>query len=260
MNKNKIRCKILDDEVDLMCYSADSSDIEKTPKLVVIPRTTEDVACAVKFAGENNLNIIEIRFPFNNHNDEDQIKKGILYMISSLCLNCEVKFFLGGHSYNYLFDYRNQDIVLSSKINRTLNYINNNYYDKITLERAAKEVNLNKFHLSKKFSSETGISFKRYLCYHRLYRASKVLRSYKNITVTKVCFEVGFGDLSNFIRQFKNFFGCSPKKFMNCNINPQICDYKKGSFFRVDNGNELDKFSHYFKFPLRFLCYLKRQE
>ena len=58
MNKNKIKCKILDDEVDLMCYSADSSDIEKTPKLVVIPEKTEDVSCAVEFACENDLQII----------------------------------------------------------------------------------------------------------------------------------------------------------------------------------------------------------
>lgn len=62
------------------------------------------------------------------------------------------------------------------------------------------------------FSKEYGESPGEWLVSNRLDYAADLLRS-SDLSVTEVCFESGFGDLSNFIRAFGRHFDKTPKQF-----------------------------------------------
>ena len=65
---------------------------------------------------------------------------------------------------------------------------------------------------SRLFRQRTGMNFVRYVNRLRLERACQLLMS-SGRTVTDICFEVGFNNVSNFNRQFLAYKGVSPSQF-----------------------------------------------
>lgn len=95
-----------------------------------------------------------------------------------------------------------------------LKYINDNYSKQITLKNCADYVCLTPEHLSKIFSLNTGITFSKYLTNLRLNKATELLINTTK-SVTEICFECGFGNLSHFLRLFTKIKGVSPLKYRN---------------------------------------------
>jgi AraC-like DNA-binding protein len=82
----------------------------------------------------------------------------------------------------------------------------------IELEDAADQAGLSPFHFLRLFSSVLGVSPHQYLVRSRLRHAAHRLAD-DNSPVTDVAFDVGFGDLSNFVRTFHRAAGVSPLRF-----------------------------------------------
>lgn len=82
----------------------------------------------------------------------------------------------------------------------------------IDLESAAAEVGLSSFHFLRLFSSVLGVTPHQYLIRSRLRRAARLLAD-DTRAITDIAFEVGFGDLSNFVRTFHRAAGVSPRTF-----------------------------------------------
>src|SRR6476469_6396117 len=82
----------------------------------------------------------------------------------------------------------------------------------IDLEHAAAEAGLSPFHFLRLFSSVLGVSPHQYLVRSRLRHAARLLADDER-PVTDVAYDVGFGDLSNFVRTFHRAAGVSPLKF-----------------------------------------------
>ncbi len=82
----------------------------------------------------------------------------------------------------------------------------------IELEVVAREVGLSAFHFLRLFSSVLGVTPHQYLVRSRLRRAARLLAE-SSLPVTEVAYEVGFGDLSNFVRTFHRAAGVSPRGF-----------------------------------------------
>lgn len=82
----------------------------------------------------------------------------------------------------------------------------------VDLARAAREVGLSPFHFLRLFSRVLGVTPHQYLVRSRLRRAARLLCDEER-SVTDVAMEVGFGDLSNFIRTFHRVAGVSPSGF-----------------------------------------------
>lgn len=99
-----------------------------------------------------------------------------------------------------------------------LKYINDNYQNQITLSSCAKYVSVTKEHLSKMFSLTTGITFSKYLSNLRINKACELLVT-TNKTVTEVCFDSGYGNLSHFLRVFTKNKGISPFKYKKLQSN-----------------------------------------
>jgi len=82
----------------------------------------------------------------------------------------------------------------------------------IDLESAAAEAGLSPFHFLRLFSKVLGVTPHQYLVRSRLRHAAHLLADGVP-SVTDVAFEVGFGDLSNFVRTFHRAAGIPPGGF-----------------------------------------------
>jgi AraC-like DNA-binding protein len=91
-------------------------------------------------------------------------------------------------------------------------FIEEHSADPVDLERAADQVGLSPFHFLRLFSGVLDVTPHQYLIRSRLRRAARLLAD-GAASVTDVAFEVGFGDLSNFIRSFHRAARVSPRAF-----------------------------------------------
>jgi len=82
----------------------------------------------------------------------------------------------------------------------------------IGLEAAAKQAGLSPFHFLRIFSKVLGVTPHQYLVRSRLKHAAKLLAQ-EETPVTDVALDVGFADLSNFVRTFRRAAGVSPRGF-----------------------------------------------
>lgn len=82
----------------------------------------------------------------------------------------------------------------------------------IDLDSAASEVGLSSFHFLRLFTKVLGVTPHQYLVRSRLRRAARLLAD-DTRSITDVALDVGFADLSNFVRTFHRAAGVSPRRF-----------------------------------------------
>ncbi|WP_437815497.1 helix-turn-helix transcriptional regulator [Sorangium sp. So ce1078] len=85
-------------------------------------------------------------------------------------------------------------------------------HEPIDLEGAAREVGLSPFHFLRLFARVLGVTPHQYLVRARLRRAARLLADSAR-SITDIALDVGFGDLSNFVRTFHRAAGVSPRGF-----------------------------------------------
>jgi AraC-like DNA-binding protein len=91
-------------------------------------------------------------------------------------------------------------------------WIDAHSHQEIDLEQAAGQAGISPFHFLRLFSSVLGVTPHQYLVRSRLRHAARLLAD-NDIPVTDVAYDVGFGDLSNFVRTFHRAAGVSPRRF-----------------------------------------------
>jgi len=82
----------------------------------------------------------------------------------------------------------------------------------IDLNDAAAEAGVSPFHFLRLFAAVLGVTPHQYLVRLRLRHAARLLAE-DDRDVTEVAYDVGFNDLSNFVRSFHRAAGASPLKF-----------------------------------------------
>jgi AraC-like DNA-binding protein len=87
----------------------------------------------------------------------------------------------------------------------------------IDLEQAAAQTGLSPFHFLRLFSSVLGVTPHQYLVRSRLRHAARLLAD-DGISITDIAYDVGFGDLSNFVRTFHRAAGISPLRFRQVSL------------------------------------------
>jgi AraC-like DNA-binding protein len=85
-------------------------------------------------------------------------------------------------------------------------------HEQIDLESTARTVGLGPFHFLRTFAAVLGVTPHQYLLRARLRRAARLLADGER-PITDVALEVGFNDLSNFVRTFHRAAGVSPRRF-----------------------------------------------
>jgi AraC family transcriptional regulator len=91
-------------------------------------------------------------------------------------------------------------------------WIDENSHEPIDLDAAAAEAGLSAFHFLRLFRKVLGVTPHQYLVRSRLRHAARLLADSAK-PITDVAYEVGFGDLSNFVRTFHRAAGVSPRGF-----------------------------------------------
>jgi AraC-like DNA-binding protein len=82
----------------------------------------------------------------------------------------------------------------------------------IDLESAAGQAGISPFHFLRLFSGVLGVTPHQYLVRSRLRYAARLLVDEER-SITDIAYDVGFGDLSNFVRTFHRAAGVPPLKF-----------------------------------------------
>ena len=82
----------------------------------------------------------------------------------------------------------------------------------IDLEDAADQAGISPFHFLRLFSDVLGVTPHQYLVRSRLRHAARLLAD-DDSPITDIAYDVGFADLSNFVRTFHRAAGASPLKF-----------------------------------------------
>jgi AraC family transcriptional regulator len=80
-----------------------------------------------------------------------------------------------------------------------------------TLDRLARNAGMSAYHFARIFRELAGVPPHRYLIRRRLEAAAERLRD--GASVTGVCYEVGFGNLSHFIHMFRACYGIAPSRW-----------------------------------------------
>lgn len=106
----------------------------------------------------------------------------------------------------------------TSKIHRIYEYVMKHYCDPISLRDVAEYSNMSHYAFCRFFKQRTGKTFVQVLTEIRIGFACKLLIEGK-LPISDIAYRTGFGNLSNFIRQFKKINGETPsnyqKKIMN---------------------------------------------
>jgi AraC family transcriptional regulator len=84
--------------------------------------------------------------------------------------------------------------------------------EEIDLDDAAKQAGVSPFHFLRMFRDALGVTPHQYLVRSRLRHAARLLTE-SDSAITDIAFDVGFGDLSNFVRSFHRAAGVSPRVF-----------------------------------------------
>jgi AraC-like DNA-binding protein len=94
----------------------------------------------------------------------------------------------------------------------TARWMESHSHEAVDLDAAASEAGLSPFHFLRLFAGVLGVTPHQYLVRSRLRRAARLLAD-ADRPVTDIAYEVGFGDLSNFVRTFHRAAGVSPGQF-----------------------------------------------
>lgn len=95
-------------------------------------------------------------------------------------------------------------------VKQIINYLNENYNEKISLEQIAHNMYLSPVYISKIFKEETGESPINYLIKIRLEKARDILLTSDGRSIKDIANEVGYDDVYHFSKLFKKYYGISP--------------------------------------------------
>ena len=100
---------------------------------------------------------------------------------------------------------------LYRRVCRAKEYMDSSFTDKLTLEKISKEACLSQFHFLRLFKCIYKKTPHQYLTSKRIEKAVSLLFG-SDMSITEICFEIGFESLSSFSWLFKSRFGLSPEQ------------------------------------------------
>lgn len=95
---------------------------------------------------------------------------------------------------------------------KALQYIHENYAERISIETLSRLSNLSRYHFLHTFKQVTSMTCVHYINRYRLEKAAKLLAG-TDISVTDAAFETGYENISYFIKLFRQKYGVTPLQY-----------------------------------------------
>lgn len=141
--------------------------------------------------------------------------KRIIQLLSILDLLSETKEYKCLSSVGYTNPHNQKDV---QRIDKIYNYVMNNFTQNISLDETAAMANMTTASFCKYFKGRTQKTFTHFVNEIRIGYACKLLYN-DHLTVSQICFQSGFNNLTNFNRNFKRFIKVSPSDYKR-NLKP----------------------------------------
>ncbi len=93
-----------------------------------------------------------------------------------------------------------------------INYIENNFSSRLTLEELSDKVSMSTYYFSRMFKKETGYTPYEYILSVRINHSKNLLKS-THLSVKEIGYKVGFNSESNFVYTFRKRTGMTPNDF-----------------------------------------------
>ncbi|MDR2802075.1 MAG: AraC family transcriptional regulator [Prevotellaceae bacterium] len=100
----------------------------------------------------------------------------------------------------------------SRRVRKVQEYINEHYKEEIRLNELSALINMTPASFSRFFKLRTGLSLTDYIIDVRLGHATRLLVD-STMSISEICYDCGFNNISNFNRIFKKRKNCAPKDF-----------------------------------------------
>ncbi len=100
----------------------------------------------------------------------------------------------------------------TERMNRVTNFVMANYAEEININEVAVLANLTKASFCRYFKSRTKKTFSEFLNEVRILNACKLLAS-TDKSITEICYDCGYNNISHFNRQFKSITGLTAKEY-----------------------------------------------
>ncbi|RLD36259.1 MAG: AraC family transcriptional regulator [Bacteroidetes bacterium] len=100
----------------------------------------------------------------------------------------------------------------SNRLSKVYKYVNNNYFNEITLENVAKIANLSTSAFCRYFKKRANKTFIKFLNEIRVAHACRLLMV-EDLPVASICYTCGYSNVSYFIKQFKKITGFTPLNY-----------------------------------------------
>jgi AraC-like DNA-binding protein len=111
-------------------------------------------------------------------------------------------------------------VYLYRRIVKAKLFIDSNYADAIDLDHIADEAFFSKFHFIRLFKKTYGKTPHQYLTWVRIEKSKLLLQN--EMTVSEVCYSVGFDSISSFTGLFKRVVGQTPSSYQQDCICKQL--------------------------------------
>ena len=98
----------------------------------------------------------------------------------------------------------------------------------LSVEELSKHININRRQLERKFSSVIGLSPKQLSKTIRLQAILKMLINKQYTSLTELAYEADYYDQAHFIKDFREFTGCTPKEFYGNHLKMSALFYGEG--------------------------------
>lgn len=104
------------------------------------------------------------------------------------------------------------DTVRLISLRRARDLIDRDFASPLDISALAARAGYSRYHFIRAFRAAYGATPGDYLSRRRVERACELLRT-ANLTVTEVCFVVGFSSLGSFSSRFSELAGCPPSEY-----------------------------------------------
>ena len=113
---------------------------------------------------------------------------------------------------NKSIEKRNAYSNCSESVKNAIEYINENYSEKLSIKSVASAIHLSPIYFHGLFKMETGITPYEYITKKRIERAVNLLET-TDTKIATISSECGFSSQSHFTDVFKKEIGCTPNKY-----------------------------------------------